>query len=809
MPLSEIILVIMGLLAVSMVAAAICSYIPVPYTVFLVILGMFIGSLARQNNELNFLLDFQLSPDLVLYLFLPVLVFESAINLDARSLVKDIIPILVLAIPALIISTAVVGLGLWFMKDFNIIYALIFGALISATDPVAVISLFKELGAPHRLTILVEGESLLNDATAIVLFNILLGISIWEQFGVFDFYVAVAEFFRVFFGGLGIGIIIGVLTSEILRRIHANISAYLIMTIVVAYSSFAISEHIMHVSGVMAVVSSAITLGLFGVSRIPQREKETVDETWDVLALVCNSLLFLLVGLSVDVSLLFSHVDTILLAIILVLISRASGVYTLVPATVKIFNLPKVSMNERHIMWWGGLKGGLAIAIVLSIPSEIPGRETLIYVTLGVVIFSLLINASTVRPLMHKLGFGQFTDEEEMELQHGLKKSHYHADNVLEVFKEESIIPRSTKKLIQERTKKIFESSNTESDNYIKTRYVRVTALRMEMKELKNLYDIGFLQYYTYMNMKILLQRERDALASSFNNKEKTNEEIKQGLFVKFESIVIKRLREHDFASGILARYQHMRFSQTLQRNIAGLLICRKVIKSVNNLDSIDGEIRKIVVSEYKLRRDRRKVRLENIAENFSDFYSRFETRLFEKVSLNAADFFIREAYNNRELGAKVFTNIKERISEAIDELPQITDSIPALQPRDIIAMVPLLEGLPEKLLDQLSDRAKLLTFLQGDLVIGQDERGDSLYIISKGEVTIYKTGQEDEPVAELKTGDFFGEMALLGEQVRTANVKANKPSSLLRLSRKDVLLMAKNEPELKNRLEKAMKDRK
>ncbi len=214
-------------------------------------------------------------------------------------------------------------------------------------------------------------------------------------------------------------------------------------------------------------------------------------------------------------------------------------------------------------------------------------------------------------------------------------------------------------------------------------------------------------------------------------------------------------------------------------------------------------------MSGYKERRNRRKARLDNIAENFPDFYSRFETRLFEKVSLNAADFFIREAYNNRELGAKVFVNIKERIAEAIDELPQITDSIPILQTRDIIAMVPLFEGLSEQLLDQLSDRAKLLTFLQGDLIIGQNEKGDSLYIINHGEVTIYKTEQEDEPIAELRKGDFFGEMALLGEQVRTANVKANKPSSLLRLRRKDILLMAENEPELRDRLEKTMGDRK
>ena len=809
MPLSEIMLVLMGLLTVSMMAAAICNYIPVPYTVFLVILGMFLGSLARQDIGLNFLLDFQLTPDLVLYLFLPVLIFESAINLDARSLMKDIAPILVLAIPALVISTAIIGLGLWFIKDFNIIYALIFGALISATDPVAVISLFKELGAPHRLTVLVEGESLLNDATAIVLFNILLGISIWGQFGVFDFYVAVAEFLKVFFGGLGVGIIIGIVTSELLNRIHANISGYLIMSIVVAYSSFAISEHIMHLSGVMAVVSSAITLGLLGANRIPQREKETVDETWDILALVCNSLLFLLVGLSVDVSLLFSHLDTIFVAIVLVLVARAAGIYTLVPSAVSIFKLPNISMREKHIMWWGGLKGGLAIAIVLSIPTTMPGRETLIYVTLGVVIFSLLVNASTVRPLMRKLGFDKFTDQEEIELQHGLKQSFSQAENILKIFKKANIIPRSTKKIIQEKTKKIFEVSESTSDTYTETHYVKVTALRMEMKELKYLYDIGFLQYYTYMNMKILLQRESDNLELNEKKNAEKNATIKQSPFIRLEKSIIKQLREHDFASSFLSRYQYLRFSQTLQRNIAGLLICKKVMEKIDSLDDVEGEIKKNIINQYKQRHDRRKKRLEDISANFPEFYERYETRLFEKVSLNAADFFIREAYNNSEFGTKIFVNIKKRIDDAINELPKITDSIPVLQPREMIAMVPLLQGLSDKLIDQLSNRAKELTFLQGDLVIEQGEKGDSLYIINHGELTIYKTEHIDKPIAELKSGDFFGEMALLGEQVRTANVKVNKPTSLLRLTRKDVLLMAENEPELKNRLERAIEERK
>jgi hypothetical protein len=407
---------------------------------------------------------------------------------------------------------------------------------------------------------------------------------------------------------------------------------------------------------------------------------------------------------------------------------------------------------------------------------------------------------------MNKLGFNKFTDEEEIELQHGLKQSFLHAESVIEKFKKASIIPRSTTKLIQKKTKKIFKSKDIDSDDYINTKYVKVTALRVEMRELKYLYEIGFLQYYTYMSMNILLQRERDVIASKPSDKKNTK--IKPNPFIKFENELIKQLRELDFASSILSRYQHIRFSQSLQRNIAGLLICKKVIHEINGIDNIDGKTKEIVVEEYQQRLARRQARVEDIAKNFPEFYSRFEVRLFEKVSLFAANSFIKEAYSNHEVCSKVFTNIKERIAEAIDEIPQITEAILKLKPRDILAMVPLLEGLSSEILDQLSNHATTLTFLQGDQIIGQDEKGDALYIITHGQVKIYKTGYEHEPIAELSSGDFFGEMALLGEQIRTANAKADRPSSLLRLNRKDVLLMAEKEPELKERLENAAEGR-
>ncbi len=802
MPLSEVILVVMGLLTIAMIAAAICKNIPVPYTVFLVILGIVLGSIARHNPEIGLLLEFQLTPDLVLFLFLPALIFESALNMDARLLMKDIIPVLVLAIPAMLISAGLIGVGLWVIQDFNIFHALLFGALISATDPVAVIALFKELGAPQRLTILVEGESLLNDATAIVFFNIILGLAITEQFTASDAGFAALEFFRVFFGGLFVGGIIGIVLSELLYRIKAGMSSYLIMSIVLAYSSFAIAEHIMHVSGVMAVVAAAVALGIFGVSRIPQSERETVDETWDVLALICNSLLFLLVGLSVDISQLYSHLDSIAIAIVLVLGSRAAGIYSMVPATIKMFKLPHVSLGERHIMWWGGLKGGLAIAIVLSIPLDMPGRDTILYITLGVVLFSLLINAPTIRPLMRKLGFDKFTGEEVAELKHGLIQSQQHSEEILESFHKANLISRSTQQLIQKKTQQIFSISEDESSSHIETRHAYITALRIEMQELKVLYDIGFLQYYTYMNIKNSMQRDRESWSIDSNVGMSVEENNKPNLFVRLENTLIKQLREHDFAAGMLARYQYLRFSQSLQRDIAGVLICEKVIEQINNIEDFSVELKSQIIDKYKQRATRRKNRLEKVAEDFPEFYLRFETRLFAKVALVTAEFFTEEAHHNGEIGSKVFSNIERRINAAIDSLQPISDPAPQLKPHDLIGMVPLLNGLSIDLLERLSKHAKAMTFLAGDQVIGEGEKGDSLYIITHGLVSVYKVGHESEPIAELRGGDFFGEMALLGTQVRTANVKSIKPTTLLRLSRKDVLSMADKEPELKARLE-------
>ncbi len=800
MHLSEVVLILTGLLTLAMVAAGISRATPLPYTVFLVILGAVLGEIGRLWPPFAPVLAFQLSPQVVLFLFLPALIFESAFNLDARRLVKDIGPIMALAIPALLVSTLLIGAGLWWLLDMNLLLALLFGALISATDPVAVIALFKELGAPPRLTILVEGESLLNDATAIVVFNIVLGLIVAGSVGWGDLGLAFYEFLRVFAGGALVGFILGYAVSLLLPRIGAGVHAFLVMSLVLAYAGFTLADHVLHVSGVMAVVSGAIALGIFGVGRMAQGAVHVVKETWEVVVLICNSLLFLLVGVSVDPLRVWNHLDVILVATLLALAARAATVYTLVPAATRAFGLPAVSRGDQHIMWWGGLKGGLAIAIVLSIPADIPGRALLLDLTLGVVLFSLLVNAPTIRPLIRRLGIDRLTPDEQTELDHALRLARDSAGQTLERLQQAQLLKAGIARRLRRVLAPNFDNCAAATAPVQAERHLYSAALKREQEELKHLYELGFVQQYIYLDMRNTLHRDRELHLGETPPITGGGAEAEDpGLFTRIETFVLRRLREHDWAAGLLARYQYSRFSQSLQRDIAGVLTAEAVLALLREDTTHEAADRERLAQVYRARVARRRGRIGNVAAEYPDFYRRFELRLFAKVALRAAQVEIDAAAQHGEFSAKVHARIGRQLESALAALPPITSRPPALQARELLEAVPLLENLPADTLDRLAGVVTPVTFLPGDVIIGEGEKGDALYIISHGVVSVSRAG---ENIAALGPGDFFGEMALLGDQVRTATVNARMPCTLLRLRRRDVLAVAEEQTDLRARLE-------
>lgn len=267
---------ILVLLLVACLAAIAFKSVNFPYTVGLVIVGLVLSSLAGNFEVLEIVNTFKLSEELILFIFVPPLIFESALNMDSRLLLRNLPPVLVLAVPGLLISTAIVGTALAWLTPLSLGQALLFGSLISATDPVAVIALFKELGAPKQLTVLVEGESLFNDATAIVTFNIILATVTAGQLGGNDIKQGIIAFLVSFVGGITVGAIFGYLMRWTMNLAQNNSLVLATITTITAYAAFLIAEEIFEVSPVMAVVSAGLVIGWYKSNRLDAEAEQIV-----------------------------------------------------------------------------------------------------------------------------------------------------------------------------------------------------------------------------------------------------------------------------------------------------------------------------------------------------------------------------------------------------------------------------------------------------------------------------------------------------------------------------------------------------
>jgi len=432
-------LIIELLLIVSLVAIAAHRW-RAPYTVTLVIVGLII--------TFHQTIQFELTPELILLLFLPPLVFEAAFHIEFRHLRDNLLPIVVLAVPGVLLTTLIVG---WIVSKgahLPLSTALVFGALISATDPVAVVSLFRKLGAPKRLTLIVEGESLFNDGTAIVMFNLMVAailpiaaVSEGAQGESFQWVPAIVDFIRVSAGGIGIGIGLGWLISLLIARLDD----YLIettLTTVLAFGSYLIADRF-HVSGVLAVVSAGIITGSIGPKGMSPTTRIVLFNFWEYLAFVANSLVFLLIGLGVNIGQIVSNLGPIAIAVMAVIISRALVVYGL--TSLSNTHRWKVSWSYQHVLFWGGLRGAVSLALALSLPFKFADHNLLRVMTFGVVLFTLLVQGTTMQLIMRRLGLARLDESTyEYERERGRLMATRAARERLQQLYNEGIISTST-----------------------------------------------------------------------------------------------------------------------------------------------------------------------------------------------------------------------------------------------------------------------------------------------------------------------------------------------------------------------------
>ena len=389
------------LFSVATAAAIAARWVKIPYTAALVIAGMILGSLRIVDPP-------RLTHELLFAVILPGLLFEAAFNIDVAVFLKNKLAITALAIPGVIVAILLAGAGtalaisgLSSHSGFTLQQGLVFGALVAATDPIAVVAIFKELRVPARLATLVEGESLMNDGTSIVLLSLLLAAVTGASSGMGHL---VLQFILIVGGGGFLGFAAGTLASKLIARIDDAVIEITI-TVITAYGTFALAEQL-GVSGVIATVVAAMHCGTYGWSEgMSRKTRFALDAFWDYMAFALNSVVFLLIGFEVSTSALLGAWPEILLAFLVVVVARAAVVYGV--GALLSRSRERIPSNWLSVMTWGGLRGALSMVLALALPFDFPNRDLLITLTFGVVVLSILVQGLTMQRLLRRVGLTQ------------------------------------------------------------------------------------------------------------------------------------------------------------------------------------------------------------------------------------------------------------------------------------------------------------------------------------------------------------------------------------------------------------------
>ena len=387
--------------------AVVANRLRIPYTVALVVGGLALGSfhvplvddiLRREPSWLT--------PNVSLIIFLPPLLFEGSLKIQLRHLRENMVPILLFANAGVLAAMVVTGLAVHWVLGFPILVGLVFGAIISATDPISVLALFRDMAVGKRLSTLVEGESLLNDGTAAVLYGILVGAVMTGKLNVVT---GVGSFFVEVFGGAAVGLGLGYLVSKITGRIDEP-QIEITLTTILAYSSFLVAQSL-HLSGVIATVAAGLMIGNLAVPKgMSPQTRAALWSFWEYASFVMNSIVFLIIGLEVHLDDLVGSWKLVLLAAGAALLGRALSVYGLTPIS-NLFT-ERISYRWQHILAWGGIRGALSLALVLSLDRTFPYRSRVLAATFGVVAFSIVVQGLTIKPLLAVLGIGKNEDDD-------------------------------------------------------------------------------------------------------------------------------------------------------------------------------------------------------------------------------------------------------------------------------------------------------------------------------------------------------------------------------------------------------------
>ncbi|MHC4390961.1 MAG: cation:proton antiporter domain-containing protein, partial [Planctomycetota bacterium] len=825
------------LLMISIAVSLRAKKIRVPYTVLLVVVGVGLRYTVANTGLHGTLGHMNLSADLILFVMLPVLLFESAFDLDSRRLFKNIVPILTLAIPALLISTMLVG-GIMYLgtRGLGVSFAvtLLFGAMISATDPVAVIAIFKELGAPKRLTILVEGESLFNDGTGFVVFaTILATIESGHGFTAGVAGGAVLDFGRVFFGGILVGFGFGMLASRILSYLDEHLIETMVTT-VLALLTFLVAEHYLHVSGVMAVVAAGLTLGNYGRTKITQSALPKIEGYWHYLAFVMNSLVFLLVGFSVELVALGEYWGYALLAFGTCVVVRALLVFGITPIVNRVSGAQTIDRGYQTILWWGGLRGAMALAMALFCQPAFAkpavqaahgahAGQFILMVTIGVVLATIIIPGMTMNKLLDFLGFNRLTPAELVEREAGALLAHRKARETIALLHKRGTISKAASDAVEGRYQRLEDRAAEAldalrrgggADDALEDVTLFRHCLMVERRLYLKLFKAGDVPEDVMRDMRYGIDCALDRLTAGFPP---FGGRIKIGgsRLAQIGVRLAASLARAPLVGPLVENYRTARLARAYEQGEAVLRALEGVLAELKNLDlahAVDPKSLARANEFFRHRQMRAQAELREIAEVFPELAEHTERAIATRAAIETEMHVLGELIETGRLTQKAGSAMRNHLEAAFRRSTERVTTAHLLKPDEVLAKIPFFTHLDKTELTEIVGVLRPLSLLRGEYVVHEGEAGHSMFLIARGKLNVVKrrTGApgEEMHLATLKEGGFFGEIALLTQCPRTASVRAATPCGLLELRRHDLTQLTEAHPEIGVALTEAYKDR-
>jgi len=820
--LVQVLLVIAVLLVLVSLLQPLANRLRLPHSVLLAGLGIAFGVWSALSINLDWqgtvgelaaaMARIELSSEAILYTFLPILLFQTGLTMDVRRMVDDLAPILMLAVVAVLVCTVVVGYALAAVSEEPLLACLLLGAIIATTDPVAVVGIFRELGAPRRLSILVEGESLLNDAAAIALFSVLLAALVTGR----DLSLSGAlwMFTKSFVGGALIGFVAARLAVFFLRPLGNLPLAETSVTLALAYAVFIVAQRYLEVSGVVAVVVAAIVIAAAGRTRLSASTWQSLMAVWNQLGFWAAALVFIFASMRVpeflDENLGLEHALLLLVVVAAAFAARAIVLYGLLPVLTAAGLAERVSGPYKLVILWGGLRGALTLALALGVTENLFLSEQIkafvAVLATGFVLFTLLVNGLTLRPMIRLLHLDRLPPIDRALRNRTLVLSLQSVlESIAEAARGHRIDPEVADEVVADYRARL-DGALSDPDGHLpltdrEQRRLGLIALATREEEL-------YLAHHADRTVS------RTAVVALLAKAGALRDGARTAGRVGYLNAARDR---HRFRLGfriatLLQRWLHVEgpLARRLADRFETLLITRMVLEELQafartKLAPLLGERTSAELDDaLRLRLDTCARSLDALRLQYPDYERILESRFLRQAALRMEAAEYDALLDESAISREIYDDLTGRLRAEAARLAQRPRLDLGLETADLVRRFPMFAGLGEDRLRELTARLKPQFAYPGRRLVSAGERGDAMYFISSGAVEVERDGH----IFRLGRGDFFGELALLTGRRRLATVTAISYGKLLVLQGRDFRRFVKANPDLRARIREVAAER-